>query len=397
MKSLYPEYKKKTEEECKTIWGNATIYIDTNVLIDLYSYSEETTNSFLDLIKELKERVYLPKRVVFEYTRKRFTQISDQKIPYDILIKEIDKIETELNSKRNPFLSEDLHLKTINIFEEIRGEVSETIRKKLSIIDNDNIYNRLCEYLDGRVLPGFTIEEHEKICTEGVERYKLKKRPGYMDIIKPDNEKYGDLLVWKEILNHAKETSLPVIFVTDDNKEGWLYSIGGQKIGVAPELIKEMRDVASVDVLIYSSSSFMKFGQSFLGNKVNEDAVEEIGKFERKTTHSLDKEISEIDLFVNSFENTTLSDSSLFSKDKFDDLDIENIVSSLHQEYDSVMIRLNKIREEMFKLGEGNNINNKNSLKARYRELLVKKYEKLNDRRRAIKIEADKFENYNEE
>jgi len=276
MKNLYPEYRKKNAAECLELWNDALIYIDTNVLIDLYSYSDDTTNSFLDLIGSLKEKIWIPKRVAFEYTRKRLTIISQQKNPYEDLVKDIDKIEKSLDSKIDPFLSTDLHKKTKGIFEKIRVEAKESIKNKLNIIDEDFIYKKFCDYFDGKVLNGFNDEELKEIYIEGADRYTKKIPPGYKDITKEGNDKYGDLIIWKEIIEKAKETKLPVIFVTGELKESWVYEIGGQKIGVCPELSKEMRDNAGVEVLIYSSSSFLKYGQEFLKKDIDNNAIEEI-------------------------------------------------------------------------------------------------------------------------
>lgn len=42
MKERFKEYIAPTEEEKRTIWENATIVFDTNILFNLYRYTAET-------------------------------------------------------------------------------------------------------------------------------------------------------------------------------------------------------------------------------------------------------------------------------------------------------------------------------------------------------------------
>ena len=53
---------------------------------------------------------------------------------------------------------------------------------------------------------------------EGNDRYEKKIPPGYKDAIKKsgilDNNAYGDLIVWKEILRFSKKEKKNIIYVT---------------------------------------------------------------------------------------------------------------------------------------------------------------------------------------
>ena len=84
----------------------------------------------------------------------------------------------------------------------------------------------------------YSKETYEQLENEGKERYKNNIPPGYKDSIKKEN-KYGDYIIWKEIIQFSKEHKKNIIFVTDDKKEDWWNIIHGETIGIRVELRKE--------------------------------------------------------------------------------------------------------------------------------------------------------------
>ena len=73
-----------------------------------------------------------------------------------------------------------------------------------------------------RIGPEYTSNDLMKIIKEGEFRYGQHMPPGYMDSKnKQGIGKYGDLIVWKQILDIAKMHNNSVIFVINDVKEDW--------------------------------------------------------------------------------------------------------------------------------------------------------------------------------
>ena len=60
---------------------------------------------------------------------------------------------------------------------------------------------------------------------EGQIRYDNLIPPGFHDSAKVGEAKYGDLFVWKDIITIAKEKSTNIIFVCNDTKEVFKYSL----------------------------------------------------------------------------------------------------------------------------------------------------------------------------
>jgi hypothetical protein len=110
MKELYSGYSKKTEKELKELWKNSLITFDTNVILNLYRYSDSTKIALLDLIKKFEKQIFLTFQVGLEYNRNRFEIISDQENSHNDFLKKLKIIEDDLNSKDSPpFLSDKLH------------------------------------------------------------------------------------------------------------------------------------------------------------------------------------------------------------------------------------------------------------------------------------------------
>ena len=60
------------------------------------------------------------------------------------------------------------------------------------------------------------------IVNEGKLRYEFQIPPGYQDLKeKIGTQIFGDLIVWKQILSHAKAINKNVIFICNDLKIDW--------------------------------------------------------------------------------------------------------------------------------------------------------------------------------
>jgi len=279
MKDIFPGYIKKTEKEIKEIWEKGIIMFDANVLLNLYRYSDTTKTIILNLIEKFKEQIWLPHQSALEYNRNRYEVIADQQKTYKELTDKIAQIQKDLQtSNKPPFLSESVHKKLDNAFEEVNSEVAESIHKYSNYLRKDPIYEQLSELFKSKITEPFTDKELKEIYKEGEERYKVKTPPGYEDEkTKTGAVKYGDLVLWKQVIKKAKEEKVPVIFITDERKKDWWWKIkDGRNMGPRHELIEEIKSVAEVDFHMYSSIRFLSYGQDFLKVLVDKVALEEL-------------------------------------------------------------------------------------------------------------------------
>lgn len=112
---------------------------------------------------------------------------------------------------------------------------------------------------------------------------KRKYRQVYEDAAKEESfiyngveipRRFGDLIVWKEILEFAKAHDRDVFFVTDDAKEDWWWREKGQRIGPRPELVQEMHNQSGRLFEISSSASFLRDSNQYLKTKFDKKTQE---------------------------------------------------------------------------------------------------------------------------
>lgn len=222
MKNTFWEYHSVDDNLLIQMWNEATFVFDTNVLLNLYRYSEKTSDEFMQIISGLDHRVWLPFQVGFEFNKNRLTVLSDQRRDYNDFEKKIFELINKVENKnRDPFFSQQLTDKFIEIKAELNAEVKVKNEAYDSSLKNDKILEKVNDAFENKVGIIFSPDEISKHQKEGEKRYKNKVPPGYCDIKKSENERYGDLLLWKEIIIKSKQSKTNVIFILDDRKEDW--------------------------------------------------------------------------------------------------------------------------------------------------------------------------------
>jgi hypothetical protein len=122
----------------------------------------------------------------------------------------------------------------------------------------------------------YSHEKLNEVYKLGKERYQQEIPPGYGDKDKEGIKKYGDLVLWFQIIDKAKEANKPIILITDDRKEDWWTKIRGKIIGPRPELTSEMLSEAGISFYLYQTQPFMENAKKFLKMQVKQKAIDEV-------------------------------------------------------------------------------------------------------------------------
>ncbi len=293
MQNLFWEYYPLQEDKITEIWENGIFVFDTNILFNLYRYSDDTSKDFTDTITSIQEKVWMPFQVAKEFHNKRLEVISNEIKSYDNLIKEINDINDKIiNKNRNPFLSKGL----MNSFEKFKKDLTDESNKhkeryELAFRKDDKILNRLNLIFDQKVGDNFNNERIKEIIKEGEERYKLSIPPGYKDNSKPSPEKFGDLIIWFQIIDKAKTEKKPIVFVLDDRKEDWWLTHSGKTISPRVELLKEFKDKTGQICCFYQPFQFLEYAISFLGKEISSKTLTEIDEFKDNSSINLNEAI----------------------------------------------------------------------------------------------------------
>ena len=315
MKETFHQYLSYSDSQLKEIWKSAFIVPDANVLLNVYRYSEETREQFLSIIShnKFKKRIWAPYQVILEFHKNRLSVIIDQKKPLDKIVsmvnKHYDNLKDEFTKfgihKFHPFINKPEISNLLNeAHKSTLEKVGELSKDHPDLTSNDPLLERIQKIFSDKFGNPFTGEQLSKLYEEGKKRYAEKTPPGYLDSNKGDDTQYGDFVLWKEILEKAKESNNHVIFILDDVKEDWWLEIGGKTIGARPELRAEFNSYTSKFVHFYNSLNFFEHANKFLGTTAESSAVDELQKFQMKYPHDFSLSASALKAIKSKYSKT---------------------------------------------------------------------------------------------
>lgn len=291
MKDLFPGHFKESERSLKQVWGSCIFVFDANILLNFYRYSDSTRSEFLQLLQKIQERVWLPHRAAEEYLNNRLSVIDQQERSYDDTAKSINSLRSDLdNARQHPFVSQRAMKQVNKVFDLLCNELSENKEVHTKRISDDEIKKSISSIFENNVGQPYSRESLEKMISDGKERYKQKIPPGFKDGTKSGDSdvftekcrKYGDLIVWNQVIDKSIETKKGIVLVTDDKKEDWWEKFKGKTVGPRPELVKEFKDRAENTFHMYQADRFLELARENLNEQVSDEIVEEIREVRRR-------------------------------------------------------------------------------------------------------------------
>lgn len=273
------EFKKIIEE-------NTIIILDTNILLALVKYSTYSSSNIIKILNACLEKTWIPNQVFKEYNSNKNSEFAKVKKKYERFQKGMTTILKETSQKLHKtikeaqkleypgcnFLEEELlkqiaSLKaTIDDYYKSLGVEYEFTKKEKQVLDLESYMSKMVT--NDRIGKPITQSEMLNIIQEGELRYKYNIPPGYEDIKEKEGiDVFGDLFIWKELLNYTKENRISnVIFVTNDLKEDWWLLKGEEKLPVKirPELEKEFKEFnEDCEIFFFDLSKFQSLSADY--------------------------------------------------------------------------------------------------------------------------------------
>ncbi|MEQ8787538.1 MAG: PIN-like domain-containing protein [Pirellulaceae bacterium] len=279
MKSKFQAYYRPTDDEFKHLWNEATFALDANVLLNLYTYSEATRDEILALLEQIKDRLWIPFQAALEYHTNRVGLIDKESRKYSEISGVLNTAKSALEAnKRHPFIADKTMKDFRGIVDVLLSELAKG-EEALStwIREDDPIRRRLADLFEGRVGDAFSEPELAEIYKQGKVRYEHRIPPGFSDQGKPIPRRYGDLVLWKQVITYAIKEKKSVVVVTDDGKPDWWHMLGDRtRLGPHPELLVEFQREVGKPCYLYNSETFAQNARTRLRNEISETTVEEI-------------------------------------------------------------------------------------------------------------------------
>lgn len=337
------ELKEFGNEEIKSVLDKVIIVFDTSEFINLYSYKVDSALDILRLFNsKFKNQLYLPAHVKYEFENlrenkrrtplssyddilKQINGMSNNKSSINHLIEGIDKLHencrnTAKQIKNNfkefydKYKNQDKYpavsLKTLNKIEQEVNKYSDYINGSQGNIINDRIKKVLKDEVDKKkrelnlqmntetdkvfekinkyfiLGKDYSFKQKLEISYEGAKRYELSIPPGYLDENKKNTSNksdsfkaYGDLFIWKQIIEISKNLKKPCILISDDTKSDWNDHNSERKRQPRAELLEEFYEETGNMFWKFTLKDFIG---KFLEKDLNPKILSEIRKEEIK-------------------------------------------------------------------------------------------------------------------
>lgn len=324
MKEIFFEFYKPDDKEIKIVWDSAIFTFDANVLLNLYRYSSKTTNELLDILKQLKDKLWLTNQAGFEYQNNRLTVIHKQKIAYDeiklILAKKLEEVSSDLNSyKKHSTIEVDTIKENISkSFDKINSDIDRLSKSHPSYEPIDQIRDELTNLFAAKTGKPYAKEKLVELFKEAQQRYDNEIPPGFKDKSSkkdaPKQSLYGDVILWKQIMEKAKGDSKSVILVTDDLKDDWWDKFKGETQGPRKELLREFYEETGQSIYIYQADKFFEYANKLkIGKTVKTEAIKEIRDIRLKD----EEQLKERALISDSMKKIIESQREYFQSDEY--------------------------------------------------------------------------------
>ncbi len=247
------------------MWNDAIFVPDANILLHCLRHPEIIREQLLCFFELFRDSIWIPYQVGLEFHRNRLDVEFGARDAYDQVVKEctdaLDQARMRLRQLRaHPVIDVERELAALDRFVtdfRARLQADKASHPADAIA---NAVERLSDLLEGRVGAKWPAERLNALRKEGEERYAYKIPPGYMDTKKDagPHAKFGDLIIWKDMLAKAKADKRPIVFISDDAKEDWWWIYRGKRLGARPELVEEFREVSGQSFHIYQLAQFLR-------------------------------------------------------------------------------------------------------------------------------------------
>ncbi|OAM51509.1 hypothetical protein A7981_08440 [Methylovorus sp. MM2] len=281
MRSIFIGHFRPTNDEFNILWNEAIFAIDANVLLNLYRYSINTRQELEKALTSVKEKAFITHQAAREFLKNRSTVTAGQASEYTKAIKTINDLLANLSSNdRHPFLPDS----DLPAFAKYSQDLVKTLENQqhtlLQKLTDDEVLDFAETLFEGKTGGPFSNTKLDEIAKLGDIRYQNEVPPGYKDGKKDGVDdpyrKYGDLILWLQIIEQAKSLGKPVIFITDDKKEDWWTEQSGRTIGPRPELIEEFHKETKQKFWMYTVDKFIQESARISKSEVSDDVIAEI-------------------------------------------------------------------------------------------------------------------------
>lgn len=299
LKNLFPEFYQTNLVESDL--SNSTdnlIVLDTNYLLDIIQLPTTVSKKYIEALEKVKDNIYIPYLVALEFNFKKSSIKKDK-------IKKINKYKNTLKQTISTIKNniqdidlvdkgekEEFTKEILEITEGYSNQLNELVENKIeSIITKEEVelYEKLIQIIEEKIGDKYEQAWITSVEEDGKARYEKKIPPGFDDITKDGEDeknrrygdieyqrKFGDLLIWKDIIEYSKKgnkSGKKVIFVTNDGKSNiksdLLYKTSNLTVGPNIHLMNELQTESNKEFHILENLRFVQLVNDLTDAEIN--------------------------------------------------------------------------------------------------------------------------------
>jgi hypothetical protein len=261
MKGHFAGYYSMKQDEAKKIIENSIIVLDAESLFTIFRVKSDYQEELIKVLESdfLKDKLWMPYDVAWLYHK----HINDV---IQLQLKETDSFLTNLNKCENilrrddhyPHLNKEILDSLSNIIENVksyRSKLLDTVREQ---IRGNGVKDKLANIYNNKVGPNFEQGHMDNIAKDAEDRVRSNKPPYCYDVeISNKQERYHSLIVWDEMITHAKAVNKDIIYVTSCINENWFHIVNDEAISMRNELIDEFHIKAGQSFYCWELKMFL--------------------------------------------------------------------------------------------------------------------------------------------
>lgn len=290
-------YARPDDGEVDDALVNATVVLDTNVLLGLYRASPDLRTKRLEVFRTIGDRLFLPYQVGVEFHRNRPVVAAGISDAYAALRTATTALQKAVKSFGGDGRYDETATAVRALVDPLLGQIVEGLDglekddpHRIDLTD-DPILVELEALLEGQVgQPPRAKKLAARVRDFTSIRVPLRLPPGYDDAHKAAASgaaaAAGDYLLWCEVLAHARKHETDVVLVTDDAKSDW-WQAGGAGVPTVPHplLISEFRRETGHEYYQLDSRELLKRAPA-LDITVSTENLEEEDELARATAEA---------------------------------------------------------------------------------------------------------------
>lgn len=263
-------YERPDDDEVNAALTDATIVLDTNVLLGLYRASPDLRTKRLEVLNAIGSRIFVPHQVGVEFHRNRREVAAGIGAAYDALRAAMSPLQKAVKAFGGEGRYDESAARVKELVDPLLGQIVDGL-KELEKDDphridlsNDPILAELEKLLDDRQIGQAPRAKKQAARVRDFEeiRVPLRLPPGFDDAYKIANRgpaaAAGDYLLWCEVLTYARKNETDVVLITDDAKSDWWHTGTGGPDVPHPLLVSEFRRETGQDYFQLSTRDLLR-------------------------------------------------------------------------------------------------------------------------------------------